>query len=236
MKWLSSLAVALAFTAAPALSQETAPPDPGEMALQYSKVLAKNLGVLTNYTWQMRVEVSQAGEPIYVDLVQGRHTADGQLQTTPINDDQLIKQRHGVLRGNLQDSRLTKIRQHVANLRQWTLAYIYMSPGNVVDFFNGANKTDSRVYADAVDIAGTDVLRPGDRVLLSVDKATLSPISLTFSSPSGEGESVSARVQFRYLRDNSAFVPGVAQAQIQAEKKKDNIDVRVETFDFLKQL
>ncbi len=55
--------------------------DPGQWALIYSDVLAKNRERLKDYSWQYRVEVSENGQMLYVDHLDARYGNDGRVVT-----------------------------------------------------------------------------------------------------------------------------------------------------------
>jgi hypothetical protein len=236
-----SLSVALigsmmqpAFAQAPAPAAKTK--DKGELALIYSGILAGNRQKLAEYSWQLRVEVAQEGELKFVDLVKARYGVDGKLQTTDINHDLKIKKRHGLIGGNAQDKNILKLKASTNNVKDWILAYIYMSRGKVVDFFDKATPVDSLRYSNAVVVQGKDVLRPGDAVNLVIDKTTGSPLQLTFTVPIGEKSKLNAQVNFRHLRSNAAFYPDQVDAGIVSDKNEENITIKVESFDFMKEL
>ena len=213
--------------------------DPGNWALIYSAVLDSNRGKLGGYTWQSRVSVTDKSELLYVDLLQARYGNDGNLQLTLINKGLQVKQRHGLLRAPGQENRLAEVEAKVEMVKNSVLSYVYMSRGSVVDFFDRSQKTAAPGYDGAIRVDGRDVLKKGDSVTVVGDRATGSPITLSFITPIDDKTSVSAVVHFRYLRSNDAFISSQVDAKvIETPKigKPKTVSVAVETFDFMKQL
>jgi hypothetical protein len=219
----------------PAVAQDKAT-DPGEMALKYAGILAGNRAALSGYSWQLRVEVAKGGELQYIDLVQGRYDASGRLQTTEINQDLKVKKRHGLIRGNLQEKKIRELKASVDKVKNMVLSYIYMSRGDVVNFFDRARKSVAPAYDNVLVIDSKNVLLPGDAVTLLVDKMSGSPLRLVFSAPAGEKRRVNATIQFRHLRNNAAFYADQADVRVITDDDDDNLAIKVESFDFMKQL
>ena len=216
------------------------PADPGEMALLYLGVLAKNNQMLREYSWQSRLEVFEMDEderkPLYVSLMVTRLDAKGIPQSTEMNKVLTTRKRNGLIRGNIQEKKLASIKETSNALKQWILSYVYMARGDVVNFFDRAAKSDSAVYENAVMLRGSNVLRDGDSVALTIDKVSGSPISLTFFVPTSKDMRVSARVHFRYLRDGSVFYADQVDARVWEEGDDESLNFKVENFDFSKGL
>ena len=235
----TSLLLASCFTfaslATPSLAQKPEA-DRGEIALRYAGLLAKNRQSLMNYSWQLRIEVAKGGELQYIDLKQARYTADGRLQLSKIAQDLQVRQRHGALRARRQDKKLAEISGAVDGLRETLLGYVYMTRGNAVDFFDRAKVMPAAAYDGIVRVDGRDVLRPGDSVTLYVDSATGSPLQQVVRTPMGGGAVFAATVNFRHLRSNAAFYADQIDAQLLTEDPDDSLNIKVESFDFMKQL
>ena len=223
-----------------AVAGAPAPVDPGEMALKYSAILVNNNQMLREYSWQSRVEGFEMDEderkPLYVSLMVTRLDAKGIPQSTELNKELTTRKRNGLIRGSIQEKKLTSIRETSKALKQWILSYVYMSRGNVVNFFDRAVKSDSTVYQNAVMLRGNDVAVKGDAVALTIDKASGTPLSLTFFVPTGKDTRVSATVHFRYLRDGSVFYADQVDAKVWEEGDDESLNFKVENFDYRKGL
>ncbi len=220
----------------PSYSQKSK--DPGQWALTYSGVLDKNKKILSGYTWQYRLEAMEESTLLYVDLLEGRIDAAGNLQTTRINQDLKIKTRHGILRAKGQDSRLRDVEKKIEFLKKIIRSYVYMSRGEVVDFFDKATKNDAVGYNNALRIDGESVLNQGDSVTLFGDKKTAQPIFLTFSVPFDDKIRVDCAIKFRRLRGSGAFYGSVVTANFVKLKKTGKtkaFSIEVESFDYVKQ-
>ncbi len=236
---LLAIALGLSITSAThSQSRATKSKDPAQWALTYSGVLEKNRKILSGYSWQYRVEVMEESTLLYVDLLEARYDAGGNLQTTRVNQDLKIKQRHGILRAKGQDNRLREVEQKIEFLKKVIRSYVYMSRGKVVDFFDRATKNDAVGYNNALRIDGEDVLHPGDSVTLFGDKSTAQPIFLTFSVPFDDNIRVDCAIKFRRLRNSGAFYGSVVTANFVKLKKIGKakaLSIEVESFDYVKQ-
>ncbi len=231
---ICSLTVALTFQPESARSQST---DPAQWAIKYSGVLDANKKALGAYTWQYRLEVKENSELLYVDLLQGRHDTAGNLQITRINQDLKIKHRIDPLRAAGQENRLKEIAGKIAFLKQVIRAYVYMSRGQAVDFFDKARKSDALGYNHTLRLDATDVITPGDSVTLFADKSSAQPVFLSFSAPADDNTQANCEIRFRQLRGSGIFYPAVAVAEfVEAKKigKPKILRIEVETFDFIK--
>lgn len=226
----SLLALAMTLTGGVQLSQAA---DPGELALKYADNLQANRKKLANYSWQQRLEVTKNGKQQSLVLLSARFDSAGNLQTTEINKDLKIRTRHGLIGGALQESTQDNIAAKVKNMKAWAMAYVYMSRGTVVDFFDGATVADVQGWDNAVVVRKANVLSPGDSVSLIADKDSLMPHRLSFVVPTDDKKGVACTISFRYLRDNGAFVAGSASG---VWAGGNDITVHVENFDFIKQL
>ncbi len=235
-KLLASLfAVVLIFLPAAASSQGK---DPALSALKYAGVLNGNKKALGSYTWQYRLEATENGELIYVDLLQGRHDAGGNLQITRINQDVKIRSRIDPLLAAGQEGRLKDIEKKIAFLKEVIRAYVYMSKGTAVDFFDKARKGDAVGYANTIRLDATDVIATGDSVTLFADKKSAQPVFLSFSAPVDNNVRANCEIRFRQLRGSGVFYPSIAVAEFVKIKKIGKpkvLRIQVESFDFLKQ-
>ena len=211
--------------------------DPGQWALLYADVLAKNKKALGNYSWQYRVEVSQDNEMLFVNLMEAHLDSAGELQTTRINQDLKIKERHGPLSKAGQEGRLKNIEEKINFLKATIRRYVYLERGEVVDFFDKAEKTEAVGYSNATRLDGEDIINKGDTITLFGDRATAQPIFLTFSVPFDNLLRVDCAIQFRHLRGSGVFYAAEVTANFVELKRLGGpkaLSVEVESFDYVK--
>ena len=141
--------------------------DPGQWALIYSDVLAKNRERLKDYSWQYRVEVRENNELLYVDHLDAKYGNDGRVVTQRVGQDLKIKARQGLLLKAGQEARLKDTEAKIEFLKKAIGDYVYMTRGQVVDFFTKARKTEAVGYENALRADGESVLVKGDSVTLT---------------------------------------------------------------------
>ena len=208
--------------------------DPGQWALIYSDVLAKNRERLKDYSWQYRVEVRENNELLYVDHLDAKYGNDGRVVTQRVGQDLKIKARQGLLLKAGQEARLKDTEAKIEFLKKAIGDYVYMTRGQVVDFFTKARKTEAVGYENALRADGESVLVKGDSVTLIGDKSTAFPIYLAFSAPVDAKTSIRCEVYFRHLRQVGAFYgPKVTGEFTQTGAGGKVLRIDVESFDYL---
>ncbi|MDF1851553.1 MAG: hypothetical protein P1U85_12015 [Verrucomicrobiales bacterium] len=215
----------------------TSSKDPAQWALIYSKNLEKNREQLTKYTWQFKVQVMEGSELLYIDLLEATRDANGKLITKRLEQDMKIKERHGLLSRAGQEKRLAEIEEKIEFIKGVLQSYIYMSRGEVVDFFDNAEVTEAVGYNNALKVDGEDVLKEGDYITLFGDKGTARPLFLTFSVPFNDKLGVDGSIEFRNLRNSNLFYGAQITAnfvELKRPGKAKIISLEVESFDYQK--
>lgn len=215
----------------------TSSKDPAQWALIYSQNLEKNRDRLTQYTWQFRVQVMEGSELLYVDLLEATRDKEGGLITKTLEHDMKIKERQGLLGRAGQEKRLADIQEKIDFLKGVLLNYVYMSRGEVVDFFDKAEVTEAVGYKNALKVDAEDVLMQGDYITLFGDRGTARPLFLTFSVPFNEKLGVDGSIEFRSLRNTSLFYAAEITAnfvELKRPGKAKIISLEAQSFDYQK--
>ena len=82
---------------------------------------------------------------------------------------------------------------------------VYMTRGQVVDFFEKAKKSEAVGYENALRLDAESVINKGDSVTLYGDKTSAFPLFLAFSVPLDAKTGIRCEVSFRHLRQMGAF-------------------------------
>ncbi len=217
---------------APAIASK----DPGQWALLYADTLARNRKLLSEYSWIYRVEVSENSKPLYIDHLSARYGSDGRVLTERIDQHLQIRERQGLLLKAGQEARLKETEKKIEILKQYIGDYVYMTRGQVVDFFGKARRTEAVGYDNATRLDAENVINQGDSVTLFGDKSTAFPIYLAFTVPLDGKTSIRCEVFFRHLRQVNAFygsrVTGeFVESGIGAGPKA--LRIEVESYDYL---
>lgn len=215
----------------------TSSKDPAQWALIYSDNLEKNGKSLINYTWQYKVSVMEGAELLYIDTLEATRGADGSLQTLRTEQDLKIRERHGILSRGGQEKRLAEVQEKIEFIKKVLGSYVYMTRGQVVDFFDKATVTEAVGYTNALKVDGESVLMKGDYITLFGDRATARPLFLTFSVPFNDKLGVDGSIEFRKLRNADVFYGAEITAnfvELKRPGKAKIISIEVESFDFQK--
>jgi hypothetical protein len=210
--------------------------DPGQWALIYADTLAKNRKLLSEYSWIYRVEVSENSKPLYIDQLSARYGSDGRVVTERIDQQLQMKQRQGPLLKAGQEARLKETERKIEVLKKHIGDYVYMTRGQVVDFFGKARKTEAVGYDNALRLDAENVVNPGDSVTLFGDKSTAFPIYLAFTVPLDAKTSIRCEVFFRHLRQVKAFYGSRVTGEFTETGKAaggKSLRIEVESYDYL---
>jgi len=236
---LSIVIAALVAAVAPEAEAQTpitTSKDPGQWALIYSDVLNKNRERLKDYSWQYRVEVQENGSLLYIDHLDARYGDDGRVNTLRLSQDLQMKQRHGLILKAGQEAKLREVEAKIEMLKKHIGDYVYMSRGQVVDFFGKAKKSEAVGYDNALRLDAENVISKGDSVTLYGDKSTAFPIFLAFTVPLDAKTGIRCEVHFRHLRQIGAFygskVTGEFVETARGSSPK-SLTIDVESFDYV---
>jgi hypothetical protein len=214
----------------------TSSKDPAQWALIYSNVINKNRESLKAYSWQYRVEVQENGELLFVDNLAANYGPDGRVETFRLSQDLQVKQRHGLLLKAGQEARLREIEKKIDTLKKYIGDYVYMSRGQVVDFFGKAKKSDAVGYDNALRLDAESVITKGDSVTLYGDKSTAFPIFLAFTVPLDAKTGIRCEVHFRHLRQFGAFYGSKVTGEfveLARGSSAKSLTIDVESFDYV---
>jgi hypothetical protein len=210
--------------------------DPGQWALIYADTLAKNRKLLSEYSWIYRVEVSENSKPLYIDQLSARYGSDGRVATERIDQQLQMKHRQGPLLKAGQEARLKETEKKIEVLKKYIGDYVYMTRGQVVDFFGKARKTEAVGYDNALRLDAENVVNQGDSVTLFGDKSTAFPIYLAFTVPLDAKTSIRCEVYFRHLRQVNAFYGSRVTGEFTETGKAaggKSLRIDVESYDYL---
>jgi hypothetical protein len=210
--------------------------DPGQWALIYSDVLNKNRQLLKDYSWQYRVEVQENNALLYVDNLAANYGSDGRVETFRLSQDLQMKQRQGLLLKAGQEAKLREVEAKIEVLKEHIGDYVYMTRGQVVDFFGKAKKSEAVGYDNALRLDGENVLTKGDSVTLYGDKSTAFPIYLAFTVPLDAKTAIRCEVHFRHLRQMGAFYGSKVTGEfveLARGSSAKSLTIDVESFDYV---
>lgn len=175
------MAISLLASIVPCTSQ--AQDDLESLSLQVSKAEEANLTKLKGYLWKRQSEtfVSDALKATVVMACQFDST--GKLVVTPIDATTTVQQKPGI-RGRMQQNAMEDNMDYVGKALELSAHYIYMTKGQLVDFFSRSTLTT--LENGTLVVTGSDVYVKGDQLVVHVDPKTHLFIYKGFTTKLGE--------------------------------------------------
>ena len=156
--------------------------DHDQLSLDISKANSANMEKMKAFIWKKASQVLMEGED-KVDLLNEVSIGDdGKVSVVNLDVESHVKKKRG-LRGRVQQQAMEDNAKYVEGAIQHAASYIYMTKGQLLDFFSKAKITDEKGVLTAT---ASDVLVKGDQLTIQVDKATKLFISKSFSSSMGD--------------------------------------------------
>ena len=124
----------------------------------------------------------------------------------------------------------------IETLKKYMGDYVYMTRGQIVDFFEKARKSEAVGYDNALRLDAENVLTTGDSVTLYGDKSTGFPIYIAFSVPVDLDNQIRCEVHFRHLRQLGAFYGSKVSgefADLSPVAATKTLRIEVESFDYV---
>ena len=189
--------------------------DPAELGLRYAKVQQAGIDQLKQYHWESSTRVTKAGETKAEITVGNRLNEKGEMvqevETAAVDE----RKKRG-MRGRAQEDQLAEGEAFLEHVAATTGAYIFMSKGQEVDFFDKATITDGAGKdAGRMIVTAKDVLATGDVVTKYIDPETLYPGKIVFET-TVDGLAVKAEVLLRAI-ESGPNVPRMATVNVTAD-------------------
>jgi len=202
------VALSLAAVVAPALRSQG--PEMQERLAALKQMLAFNKQVIAQYTWMEQQIISVKGEQKKEELYNVQIGPDGQPQKTPIDpssvsDDE--RKRRG-LRGRIIARKTEEYEEYGNSIKTLVAQYIPPDKEVLQQCYQKGNVTFGPMAGEPGNyrVVISNYLKPGDSVTLVVDKAQISPVSLSISTYlSDQGDGVNVNVQFARIPNGGPF-------------------------------
>lgn len=171
----------LPFIASLFLSVQAQAQDNTQLPLDIVKANEANNEELKDYIWKRKAEVYVSGELKATTLTEVKFDEEGKMVNTLVDASTTVQQKPG-LRGRAQQNAAEDKLDYVEHAVTVMAAYMYMSKGQMVDFFDKAAVTTA---GGEITAHGTDVYVKGDSLTIVFDEATKLYKSKAFKSKSG---------------------------------------------------
>lgn len=152
--------------------------DKDQLALAINKVDEANTEQLKAFIWKRKSDVSVDGVVKLTTITEFSFDAAGKLQAKLVDAESSVKQKRGI-RGNMQENAADAKLDYVEKALELSLAYTYMTKGQLLDFFGKATVTEK---AGIIEATAENVYVKGDKLTIMVDAASKLYLSKKFSS------------------------------------------------------
>jgi hypothetical protein len=213
MKKLFSLLIAVG-----SITSVTAQIDKDQLALDVSKADAANTEKLKAFIWKRHSTATVNGEVKATTITEFSFDDTGALKATPVDAQSSIKQKPG-LRGRVQENAMESSMDYVENALKLSLAYTYMSKGQLLDFFSKATITEKDGVLEAI---GQDVYVKGDKLTVLIDAKTKLYTNKKFSSLLGK-DPIDGEIKYELF---SSGINHGAETVLNLPAKKATIDAK----------
>jgi hypothetical protein len=165
--------------------------DKEQLALAISKADVANTEKLKAFLWKRKSDVLIDGQLKLTTITEFSFNAKGELQAKLLDAESTVKQKPGI-RGKIQENAAEDKAEYIKKALELSLAYTYMTKGQLLDFLSKATVTES---GNAMEITASNVYVQGDKLTVWVDKKTNLYTKKVFSSLLGQDQ-VSGEINY----------------------------------------
>ena len=156
--------------------------DNDKLALAISKADEDNNAKLKSYIWKRKSDVSVDGQVKLTTITEFSFDAAGKVQAKMVDAESSVKQKKGI-RGKMQQNAIEDKADYVQKALELSVAYTFMTKGQLMDFFTKATVTNK---GDVIEATGSDVYVKGDKLTITIDAKTNLYTKKTFASLLGK--------------------------------------------------
>jgi hypothetical protein len=178
----ASIGLLFACPAFLAFANAQAQDDMDALSLQVSKAEAANLDQLKAFIWKRQSDTYVSEVLKATVVVECKFDTAGKLVVTPIDAKTTVQEQRGI-RGRMQENAMEENMDYVGKALDLSIGYIYMSKGQLLDFFSRSKLTE--LENGTLVITGSNVYVKGDQLIVHVDPATHLFIYKGFTSALG---------------------------------------------------
>ncbi|HAC24606.1 MAG TPA: hypothetical protein DCE81_06790 [Cytophagales bacterium] len=146
---------------------------------------------LKAYIWKRKSDVSVDGQVKLTTITEFSFDDQGKLQAKLVDAESSVEQKRGI-RGKMQQNAVEDKAEYVQKALELSVAYTFMTKGQLMDFFSKATVTES---GETLEATAADVYVKGDKLTLLINKKTNLYVKKTFSSLLGK-DPVSGEINY----------------------------------------
>ena len=156
--------------------------DKDKLALDINKADEANTEKLKEYVWKRKSDVSVDGQVKLTTITEFSFDEQGKLQAKLVDAESSVEQKRGV-RGRVQQGAAEDKADYAQKALELSLAYTFMTKGQLLDFFSKAAVTEK---AGVIEAVGENIYVQGDKLTIHVDSKTNLYLDKKFSSLLGK--------------------------------------------------
>ena len=156
--------------------------DKDQLALAINKADEANTEQLKAFIWKRKADVYVENVLKLTTITEFSFNQAGELETKIIDSESSVKKKGGI-RGMVQENAAEDKMDYVGKALDLSLAYTYMTKGQLIDFFGKAAVTEKDGIIEAT---AENVYVEGDKLTVRVEAATNLFLSKKFSSLLGK--------------------------------------------------
>src|SRR5688572_481761 len=142
--------------------------DKEKLALDISKADEANTEKLKEYIWKRKSDAFVDGQLKLTTITEFSFDAQGKLQIKMIDAETTVKKKPG-LRGAAQKNAAEDKMEYVEKALELSMAYTFMSKGQLLDFFTKATVTEN---PGVIEATAENVYVKGDKLTILIDPKT----------------------------------------------------------------
>jgi hypothetical protein len=200
--------------------------DKEQLALTVSKADDANTEKLKEYIWKRKSDVSINGAVKLTTITEFSFDDKGELQAKLVDAESSVKQKPG-LRGRAQQGAAEDKADYAAKALELSLAYTFMTKGQLLDFFSKATVTEKDGVIEAV---GENVYVQGDKLTIHIDSKTNLYLDKKFSSLLGK-DAIDGEIKYEKfssgVNHGSATVLNMPAQKMKIDAKNQDYSQRV---------
>jgi len=186
--------------------------DRDKLALDISKADAANTEQLKSFIWKRYSVASVEGQEKLNTVTEFSFDEKGELKAKMIDAATTVKKKPGI-RGKMQENAAEESLEYVQKALELSLAYNFMTKGQLIDFFSKAEITEK---GGIIEATAKDVIVKGDSLTILVESSTKLFLNKKFSSMLGT-DPISGVIEYEKF---SSGVSHVSKSVLNLPSKK----------------
>lgn len=186
----------------------------------------QNAMALQQYTWKSQTQIRKEGEVKATKLYSSRYAADGTVVQLLLQEESAKLPKFGI-RGMVAKKKKAEAQELIEALQRFAKSYGELPPAKMQEFMKIAKATlDTNAQEPLLRLESTDVLQPGDSMIVWLDANTRRQRRVEINS-NFDGKPVRIVTEFRDLPNGPTYV-----ARSVVDYSREELTLTLENFDY----